>query len=54
VLVSYKKKLTGWNCYKFSYAVGFGNSFDEAKANALKEMQLYYKGDDWQIEKQVE
>lgn len=42
-IIKYKYKISGWNCMKDAYAVGFGDTQSEALAGAEKEMQLYYK-----------
>ncbi|GAB1463586.1 hypothetical protein MASR2M52_16490 [Pedobacter sp.] len=48
VIISYYNPISGYpNCTKHSYAVGFGNSYSEARENSIKEMKLYYKGTDW-------
>ena len=39
VIISYKKKVSGWGCEKTMYAAGFGNSFNEAKNNAASSME---------------
>ena len=36
VIIEYKKAVSGWNCSKTLYAVGFGNSFGEAEQHASK------------------
>jgi hypothetical protein len=47
VVISYHRPVMGNDCIKHSYAVGFGNSYKEARENAVKEMKLYYTGIDW-------
>jgi|GEM_PF-5901933 len=39
VVISYKKKISGWNCEKTMYAAGFGNSHDEAVNHAVSNME---------------
>ena len=47
VVISYARPVLGNDCIKHSYAIGFGNSYKEARENAIKEMKLYYTGIDW-------
>ena len=48
VIISYSNPISGYpNCTKHSYAVGFGNSYKEARENSIREMKLYYTGNDW-------
>lgn len=47
VIISYSRPVMGNDCNKHSYAVGFGNSYKEARENAIKEMKLYYTGINW-------
>lgn len=49
-VISYRKKISGYDCTKFSYAISFGNSESEARENAIKEMHLYYSGDSYTLE----
>ncbi|ANE51520.1 hypothetical protein [Flavisolibacter tropicus] len=39
VIISYKKKISGWGCEKTMYAAGFGNSYSEAESNAANNME---------------
>lgn len=39
LIISYKKKISGWNCEKTMYGVGFGNTYDEAKNDAVRTME---------------
>ncbi|PLK42652.1 hypothetical protein [Emticicia sp. TH156] len=49
VILRYKKPISGYNCLKSAYAVGFGNTVGEALNAAKKEMRLYYSGNEyWQ------
>ncbi|RYJ36846.1 hypothetical protein NU08_4107 [Flavobacterium anhuiense] len=50
VIIRYKKQISGYDCTKLAYAAGFGNSYDDAFNNAVKEMRLYYAGSDYQQE----
>jgi hypothetical protein len=53
VIIRYQKPMSSYNCVKTSYAVGYGNSQSEAEEKAIKEMRLYYSGDDYRVEKVV-
>ncbi len=35
VIIEYKKKITGWDCYSVYVTIGYGNSYDEALTHAL-------------------
>ncbi len=35
VIIEYKKKITGWDCYSVMVTIGYGNSYDEALTHAL-------------------
>lgn len=39
VIISYKKKISGWGCEKTMYAAGFGNSLDDATNDAVGNME---------------
>ena len=39
IIISYKKKISGWNCEKTMYAVGFGDSYEDAKNDAVENME---------------
>ena len=39
VIISYKKKISGWGCEKTMYAAGFGNSYDDAENDAARNME---------------
>lgn len=39
LIISYKKKISGWNCEKTMYAVGFGDTYDDAKNDAVRNME---------------
>jgi hypothetical protein len=53
-VISYRKKISGWDCTKFAYAVSFGNTESEARENALREMRLYYDGSSYTVERIIE
>ncbi|MBO9701033.1 MAG: hypothetical protein J7604_12540 [Sporocytophaga sp.] len=35
VIIEYKKKISGWDCYSVFVTIGYGNSYDEALTHAL-------------------
>lgn len=49
-VISYRKKISGYDCTTFSYAISFGDTDSEARQNAIKEMRLYYNGDSYTVE----
>ena len=49
-IISYQKKVSGWNCTTFNYAVGFGDTQYEAEQNAIKQMRTNYNGSEYKVE----
>jgi len=47
VVLKYNKPISAWNCTVARFAVGFGNSFAEAQADAVENKELDHKSSSW-------
>ena len=53
VIISYEKDIAGWNCSVTKYAVGFGDSEDEAEAEAVNQKKYDYARSSYNVVKTI-